>query len=124
MAYATPQGQVREWSFTEISATSGNSKKDPLTGDKAIRTALGDQIKDNVLYQFNQERDTYTYDYLNNKNEIKRVTLNKNNIKQEAVDASSLTVDALSLSDMALESIAQEYPTYQNYRVSSVLKID
>lgn len=45
-----------------------NNKRDPFTADKAIRTALGDKIKDYVLYQFNQDRDTYTYDYMNTKN--------------------------------------------------------
>lgn len=124
MAYASLQGQVREWSFTEISGASSNAKRDPLTGDKAIRVALGDQIKDSVLYQFNQERDTYTYDYLNSKNEIKRVTLYKYNIRQESVDANNLTVEILGLSDLALERIAQDYPAYQNYRISGVQKID
>jgi hypothetical protein len=52
---------VEEWSF-ELSILP---KKNPIIANTNIRAALGDKLNNYFIYNFKQNGDIYTIDYMN-----------------------------------------------------------
>ena len=78
---------------------------DPVTADKVIRSALGNQFTDFSVYDvgISEDGEIYTFDYIDSNNNIKRVKVNKNDIATPSSIRNKLKITDLKISDLAAE---------------------